>query len=200
MSMRLPFIVPGELTPVQKVLYDDMRAEIAASFNMFATERADGALTGPWNVSLHHPAVGKASWELTKAVDAIGVLPDNVKEIAILVVAGHYRTPYEIYAHVVASERAGMPLSRISAIVANTKPTGLSAEEGIAFDVARALCQGAPLPEPTWQRAVDTFTKLGAGQLIHLVAVYTLISTTLNGFNVPVPQEKCHAERRRKAP
>ena len=65
--------------------------------------------TGRWNVSLHHPAVGEGSWELTKAVNAIGALPANVKEVVILVVGGHHWTAYEIYAHVAVAERAGMP-------------------------------------------------------------------------------------------
>lgn len=166
-----------------------MRAGMALGPNAFSTERADGALIGPWNVSLHHPEIGKASWELAKAVDAIGVLPMHAKEIAILVVTGHYRAPYEIYAHVAASERAGMPLARITAIVANAKPSDMTMEESIAFDVAYALCRGGPLPEPIWQLAVDAFTKVGASQLVHLVAVYSLVSMTLNGFNVPVPHE-----------
>jgi 4-carboxymuconolactone decarboxylase len=186
--MRLPPIIPADLTPIQKTLYDDMRAGIAKGFNTFATERSDGALIGPWNASLHHPAVGKASWELTEAVNAIGVLPANVKEIAILVVAGHYRAAYQIYAHVAASERAGMPDTRISAIVANSRASDLTADEAVAFDVAYALCQGGPLPEPTWQLAVDAFSELGASELIYLVGVYSFISMTLNGFDVPVPQ------------
>lgn len=186
--MRLPLINPADLTPVQKTLYDDMCAGIAQGFNAFATERPDGALIGPWNASLHHPAVGKASWELTKAVNAIGVLPTNVREIAILVVAGHYQATYQIYAHAAASERAGMLPIRIDALTANVRPSDLSTDEAVAFDVAYALCQGGPLPEPTWQRAVDAFGELGTSQLIYLVGVYSFISMTLNGFDVPVPQ------------
>jgi 4-carboxymuconolactone decarboxylase len=187
--LRLPFIIPSDLTPAQRVLYDEMRAGMIVGSNTFSTERADGALTGPWNVSLHHPDIGKASWELAKAVDAIGVLPAHAKEIAILVVTGHHRAPYEIYAHVAASERAGMSLARIAAIVANAKPGDMTLEESVAFDVAYALCQGGPLSEPIWQRAVDAFGNLGASQLVYIVGVYSLVSMTLNGFNVPVPHD-----------
>jgi 4-carboxymuconolactone decarboxylase len=58
-----------------------MRAGIATGFNAFQTVLDDGSMIGPWNTSLHHPGVGKASWELTKAVNAMGALPANAKEI-----------------------------------------------------------------------------------------------------------------------
>lgn len=188
--MRLPLIPPEDLTPVQKALYDDMRAGIATGFNAFQTERSDGTLIGPWNASLHHPGVGKASWELTKAVNAIAVLPPNVKEVVILVVGGHYRAAYELYAHVAVAERTGMPLKTISALVAGIKSNDLVHDEAVAFDVAYSLCRGGALPEPIWRLAVETFGKLGTSQLIYLVGVYSLVSMTLNGFDIPVPDRE----------
>jgi 4-carboxymuconolactone decarboxylase len=71
--MRLPPIHPSALDPVQKDLYDDMRAGIATGFNGFRTALDDGSMIGPWNASLHHPAVGKASWQLTQAVNALAM-------------------------------------------------------------------------------------------------------------------------------
>jgi 4-carboxymuconolactone decarboxylase len=185
--MRLPLIPPAALDPVQRELYDDMRAGVATGFNAFRTTLDDGTMIGPWNASLHHPAIGKASWELTKAVNAMDVLPATVKEVAILVVGGYHRASYEIYAHVAVAERLRMPLARISSLVANLKPADLTAEEAVAFDVAYSLCRGGPLPEPTWRLAVDTFGDLGAAQLIYLVGVYAFVATTLNGFDAPAP-------------
>ncbi len=188
--MRLPLIDPADFNPLQQALYDDMRAGIATGFNAFKTSDDDGKMIGPWNVSLYHPAVGKGSWELTKAVNAIGVLPANVKEVVILVVGGHYRAAYEIYAHVAVAERAGMPLERISALVSNTKPDDLAADENAAFDMALALCRGGPVPEPVWRQAVSTLGDLGTAQLVYLVGVYAFIAITLNGFDVPAPDRE----------
>jgi 4-carboxymuconolactone decarboxylase len=185
--MRLPLIPPTELDPVQSELYNDMRAGIATGFKSFRTALDDGTMVGPWNASLHHPAVGKASWELTKAVNAMGVLPANVKEVAILVVAGFHKAAYEIYAHVAVAERLSMPLARISSLVANLKPADLTADEGVAFDIAYLLCRGGVLAEPEWRLSIEAFGDLGAAQLVYLVGVYALVSTTLNGFDVPVP-------------
>jgi 4-carboxymuconolactone decarboxylase len=43
------------------------------------------------------------------------------------------------------------------------------------------------LPEPCWQLALKTFGEKGAMELVYLVGLYSLVSMTLNGFNVPVP-------------
>ncbi len=185
--MRLPLIDPADFDSVQQSLYDDMRAGIAANFGAFQTVLADGRMIGPWNVSLHHPTVGKGAWELTKAVNAIGVLRANVKEVVILVVGGRYRAAYEIYAHAAVAERVGMPLARISALVSSIKPGDLADDEAAAFDLALALCRGGPVPEPVWRLAVETLGDLGAAQLVYLVGVYAFVATTLNGFDVPAP-------------
>jgi hypothetical protein len=84
--MRLPLIPPDQLSSQQKSLYDEMRKGIASNFNAFKVEREDGALMGPWNPWLHEPGIGKAIWDLTLAMTANASLPDNVRQIAILVV------------------------------------------------------------------------------------------------------------------
>ncbi len=112
--MRLPLIAPADLTPAQKPLYDDMRAGIAGNFNTFKTIREDGALMGPWNPWLHEPAIGKAIWDFTLAMTANATLPDNVRQIAILVVGARFDAAYEIYAHIAVAEHEGMKPERLA--------------------------------------------------------------------------------------
>ena len=188
--MRLPLIAPADLTPEQKPLYDDMRRGIAGHFNAFLVEREDGALMGPWNPWLHEPAIGKAIWDLTLAMTANAVLKDNVRQIAILVVGARYNAAYELYAHVAVAEKEGMTAARLAALVAGLKPVDLSPEENAAFDFSYALSRGGTLPEPLYRLAIDTFGQHGTNELIYLVGLYALVSTTLNGFNVPVPERE----------
>jgi len=188
--MRLPLIAPADLSAEQKPLYDDMRKGIASNFNAFKVEREDGALMGPWNPWLHEPAIGKAIWGLTLAMTANAVLPDNVRQIAILVVGAHFDAAYEIYAHFAIAKREGMSTERLATLVADLKPGGLAANESVAYDVAYALSRGGTLPEPLYSLAVSTFGQHGANELIYLVGLYALVSTTLNGFNVPVPENE----------
>lgn len=47
---------------------------------------------------------------------------------------------------------------------------------------------GSVLPELVYRQAVATFGEDGAAELIYLVGLYCLVSVTLNGFDVPVPE------------
>ncbi|RZK92012.1 MAG: carboxymuconolactone decarboxylase family protein [Methylobacterium sp.] len=188
--MRLPLIPPSELTPEQKPLYEDMRKGIASNFNAFMVEREDGALMGPWNPWLHEPRIGKAIWDLTLAMTAEASLPDPVRQIAILVVGARFNAAYEIYAHIAVAEREGMSPERLATLVSAQKPVDLSPEESVAYDAAYALVRGGVLPEPIYRLAVSTFGQHGTNELIYLVGLYSLVSTTLNGFNVPVPERE----------
>jgi 4-carboxymuconolactone decarboxylase len=188
--MRLPLIPRAELTPEQRPLYDAMRKGIASNFNAFKVEREDGALMGPWNPWLHEPAIGKAIWDLTLAMTANATLTDNVRQIAILVVGAHFDAAYEIYAHIAVAEREGMKAERLSTLVAGLRPNDLAPDESVAFDFAYKLVRGGTLPEPLYRLAVDTFGQHGTNELIYLVGLYALVSTTLNGFNVPVPERE----------
>ena len=83
-----------------------------------------------------------------------------------------------------------MTAERLATLVADLKPGDLGKEESVAYDVAYALSRGGTLPEPLYRLAVATFGQHGANELIYLVGLYALVSTTLNGFNVPVPERE----------
>jgi 4-carboxymuconolactone decarboxylase len=188
--MRLPLIAPADLTDAQKPLYADMKQGIASNFSDFKTVADNGALMGPWNPWLHEPVIGKAVWDLTKAMSMQATLPDPARQVAILVTGAHFDAAYELYAHIAVAEREGMSASRLSALCANLKPADLDAQESVAYDVAFALVNGGVLPEPCYRLAVETFGQHGANELIYLVGLYALVSMTLNGFNVPVPERE----------
>jgi hypothetical protein len=193
--MRLPLIPPAKLSTEQKQLYADMKKGVASNFNAFITLAPEGtpdagALMGPWNPWLHEPRIGSAVWELTKAMTIEATLPDPVRQIAILVTGAHFDSAYELYAHIAVAEKENMSDARLATLVSGSRPTDLTKEEGVGYDVAYALVNGGVLPEPVYRLAVNTFGQHGANELIYLVGLYCLVSMTLNGFNVPVPERE----------
>ena len=51
-----------------------------------------------------------------------------------------------------------------------------------------AANSGDPLPDT--DTAVGGFGQHSTNEMIYLVGLYCLVSTTLNGFNVPVPERE----------
>src|SRR6476659_11442414 len=160
--MRLPLIKPADLTEQQKPLFEDMKQGIASNLQGFANIGSDGALLGPWNPWLHEPKFGKPVWELTKAMVSNPSLPVNVREVAILVTGAHFRSAYELYAHVIVAEHRGLSDEKLATIVAGQRPVDLTRQEAVAYDVASALVGGGVLPELTWRAAVKEFGERGA--------------------------------------
>ncbi|HLH11979.1 MAG TPA: carboxymuconolactone decarboxylase family protein [Methylovirgula sp.] len=186
--MRLDPIAPADLTPDQRALYDDMREGIAKNFKGFVSMRADGALLGPWAPWLHEPSFGAPSWNLVRALADKPSLPRPVREVAILVTGAHFKSAYELYAHVLIGEQRGLSDEKLATIVAGQRPADLTREESIAYDFASALVNGGVLPELTYKTAIAAFGQHGAAELSYLVGLYALVSITLNTFDVPVPE------------
>ena len=185
--MRLPIVSPAELNDEQKPLYEDMKKGMQDHFKGFVSLRSDGALLGPWNPWLREPKFGKPVWELVKAMVSAPSLPAAVREVAILVTGAHFRSAYELYAHVLVAEQRGLTDEKLSTIVAGQRPVDLTKQEAVAYDVASALVNGGVLPELTYRAAVEQFGTHGAAELSYLVGVYCMVSVTLNTFDVPVP-------------
>jgi 4-carboxymuconolactone decarboxylase len=186
--MRLPLVDPNNLTPEQRPLYEDMRTGIQANFKGFTAINDKGELIGPWNPWLKFAKFGGPVWELVKALSSAPSLPRPVREIAILVTGAKFHSAYEIYAHVLVAELRGTSDDKIATIVAGQRPGDLTREEAIAYDMASALVSGGVLPALTYQQAVGVFGEQGTAELIYLVGLYCMVSVTLNGFDVPVPE------------
>jgi 4-carboxymuconolactone decarboxylase len=186
--MRLPVLSPAALNDEQKPLYEDMRKGIKSYFGGFVNVRSDGALLGPWNPWLHAPKFGKPVWDLVKTMIADPCLAPAVREVAILVTGAHFRSAYELYAHVLVAEQRGLSDEKLSAIVAGQRPSDLTRPEAVAYDFASALVNGGVVPELTYRAATREFGAQGAAELSYLVGLYCMVSITLNTFDVPVPE------------
>lgn len=116
-------------------------------------------------------------------------LPKAVREIAILTM-GHLRAAYEIYPHVCVVEQTGLPDDKLATIVAGQRPAGLTREEALAYDIVSAVVNGGVLPELTYRHAVEVSGQPATAELCYLVGLYCLVSITLGGFDVPVPEAR----------
>ena len=188
--MRLPPIPPSELSNEQRGLYDTLKAGIDRQFQGFQTARADGALLGPFNPWLHEPRIGRAVWELTEAVSACGALPEKARQVAILATGARFKAAFELYAHVQVARDKGLAEDKVATITAGQRPADLSPDEAAVYDAAAALNAGGVLPRPVYDRVQAAFGPRGIAELIHLVGLYAMGCTTLNGFDVPVPEQQ----------
>ena len=194
--MRLPPLPPSSLSSEQKELYDDIMDVVKESFGSFIVAREDGALIGPFNAMLHFPAFGRAAWAMNRTMYDRTTLPKSVLQVAVLVTGTRLGARYTIYGHEHLAESAGVPATKIATIVAGERPTDLTRNEAVAYDVAAALNRGAPLPETIYQAGIDAFGEQGMAEIIYLVGCFHLIGIILNGYDVSVPGREDGVGRR----
>ncbi len=150
----------------------------------------DGALKGPWDPLLRSPELGYALQALGEAVRFKSSLPDQIRELAILVCARHWRANYEWFAHAAIARKAGLPEAIIEAVMAKAPlPTGEgpeSAAEVYAF--ARVLNETGEVDAKTYAAALDVLGEQRVVEVTITVGYYGLISKLLNTFEMPVPK------------
>lgn len=186
--MRLEAIKPENLNSEQKALYQDMKAGIEKNFQGFQAIREDGALIGPWAPWIKFPQIGGPIWELTKALSMKSTLPKSVREVAILVTGTKFHSGYELYAHILIAELRGLSDEKIATIVSGQRPVDLEEDEALVYDFTFALVNGGLLPELVYKKAIHKFGEESTAELIYLIGLYCMVSITLNGFDVPIPE------------
>jgi 4-carboxymuconolactone decarboxylase len=185
--MRLRPIPAQELQGAQIELHRSMSEVIDAHFGDLVARRSDGALLGPFNGWLHFPQFGGPAWKLNRSLWEHRVLPGPIHQLVILVTAARFGARYEMYGHEYFAARAGLAVSKIATIAGGERPADLTADECVAYDMARALNRGGPLPESTYRAAADRFGESGAAEITFLVGCFSLVAVTLNAFEASVP-------------
>ena len=189
MPVRLPPIAPAELTADQRPFYDEMQAGIAVSYHGVQTADQHGALVGPFNPWLYQPDIGRAIWALNRVLSAPSSIPDRPREIATLVVGGHFRATYEVESHRIFATRDGIPPASVDTIMAGHRPDTLTEEEACAYDFAAALCAGGVVPGPVYARTLRRFGPRTTSELVYLCGFYALACMTMNAYDVAGPEQ-----------
>ena len=114
-------------------------------------------------------------------------------EVAILVEAREWRAEFEWWAHVRLARRAGVGAEVIAAIQDEREPVFSDAGEEIAWRFSRELLTRRRVSAATYRAARERFGENGVMELVTLLGYYTLVSMTLNAFEVPLPEGQAPA-------
>jgi 4-carboxymuconolactone decarboxylase len=186
---RLPRLVPAELDAEQRVLYDAIAGgRRAQGPQLFRLTDADGCLEGPFNAFLLQPRLGSALQALGSAVRYETGLDDRSREIAILVVAAHWRSAFEWYAHEAVARAAGLTSPDLAAILDNQLGV-LAGREAVVARTAAALAARGDLDDAEYREAAAELGPDGLFELLTLVGYYATLALQLRVFRIPAPAE-----------
>lgn len=187
MTPRLGRLDPAALDPDQRALYEQIaHGPRAQGRQAFALVDAGGRLAGPFNAMLLSPRVGGALQELGAAVRYGSGLTDRAREIAILVVAHHWRSAFEIYAHEAVGAVSGLSADELGALRAGEFGRLGEAGERLVAVTTAALAAHGDLDDEQYAAAV-ALGERALFELTTLVGYYATLALQLRVFRVDAP-------------
>lgn len=173
--MRLGPPDPDTQTAEQKRVYE------------IITSGPRGRVRGPLAIWLHRPELAEAAQALGAYCRYGSSLEPRLSELAILCMACVWQAEFEWWAHKPIALKAGLSPEVVDALKAGERPAFTNPEEAVVHDIVFTLSKDRRIPDELYDRGR---TILGNDRLVDLVGLcgyYTLISMTLNAFDVQLP-------------
>ncbi len=184
----MPRLRPEQLTPDQRRLYDEMTGGPRNNGRRsFPLTDGDGVLTGPFNAMLASPVVGTALQRLGAAIRYQTELPDQVRELVILMVSAHLGSEYEWYVHEPIARNSGLSDEVITAIKDGLRPPFADTAQQAAHDLTIAVLRSEDIPNPQFAAAVEALGTQGVFEISTIVGYYWLLAAQLRLFQVGPP-------------
>jgi 4-carboxymuconolactone decarboxylase len=186
--LRVPRLRPEELSAEQRRLYDELlEGPRGQGPQFFALTDADGVLTGPFNAMLASPRVGTALQSLGAALRYRTDLPDQTRELVILVVAGSLGSDFEWHAHEPVARHYGLDGEVIAALHDGRQPSLTDQAQQAAYNLAVALLHGEDVPDERYAAMVRVLGTQGIFDVSATVGYYWLLAAQLRLFRVGRP-------------
>lgn len=174
--MRIRDLSPEDMNDAQKRV-----AEEAASGKR-------GRMPAPLRAWIHSPEFGARAQTLGEFLRYDTILGAELSELAILLIARHWTSHYEWYIHKREALKAGVSPDVVDAI-ASRSGTPFPDEKAEALRLyVTELLEKKIVSAETHALAVERLGEQGVVELVGLLGYYTLVSMTLNAFEIMPPE------------
>jgi 4-carboxymuconolactone decarboxylase len=183
---RLSYVEPARMSAEQKELYDSIASGPRAAKRKSLVD-ADGHLTGPFNAFLHLPALGKHWSEIGEALRFRTGIERRLFELAILIVAVHWRSGHEWAAHARLAREAGISEEIVTALKNGARPVFAKADEEAVFHFVGELVTQRRASNSSYNALVSVLGETRLVELVNAVGYYVALAAMLNAFDVHPP-------------
>lgn len=170
---RHPNINEADLTPDQQDVFDIIAGG------------PRGTVVGPLRVWLQSPGLASKAQALGQYVRYDSALPPHFSELAILVTARYWSSGFEWAHHVPIALDAGISEDAVATIGQAARCTFSDPAMQAVFDFAVQLHRDKAVRDDVYQIAQTELGLQGCVDLVGICGYYTLISMTINVFDVP---------------
>lgn len=182
---RLGPIRTETMTEAQRRVFDGITGGPRAKGNPAEFLNEDGALRGPFNAMLYAPELGELLQQLGGKLRYEGVIPGQLRELAILVVGRHFKADYEWWAHAKVGKKEGLTDAVIEQIMNGQVPDDPA--QATVYRFVSDLQTKTRVDDVLYAAALELLGQQGVTELVFLAGYYATISHILNAFEVGLP-------------
>lgn len=172
---RIKSVDPDRMTPAQR----------AAAAVVAAGPR--GSVRGPFAVLLNSPGTFAAAQGLGAYLRFESPIPANLRELAILATARHWRQDYEWTVHAALAATAGVSTRAIAALAAGAEPMDLTPHEALVLQFCDQLNRSGNVDDATYAQVESVLDTEGVIDLCAVCGYYALLAMVMNVARNPLP-------------
>lgn len=135
---------------------------------------------GPYAPLWHSPEVMLDVEALGRRLRYKSVFPENLKEMAILMVARHMNQPYEWSVHQPIAVQCGISEALCASLEARTRPVDMTADETLIYETMQEFFMHKTLSPATFANMENKWGKRGIVEMASLIGIYSLLAYVLN--------------------
>ena len=174
---RMPPLGPEQMTEAQR----------AAATALASGPR--GGVRGPFIPLLRSPELMDRLQKVGEYLRYQSALERRLCEFVILITSRQWTQQFEWSVHVPLARAAGLEAGIAEALADGRRPSGMAADEEIAYDFCDELFRTHGVSETTYQRAIAQFSEQGVIDLLGIVGYFTTVSMVMNVAHTPAPED-----------
>lgn len=147
-----------------------------------------GKMVGPIQVWLTNPELAEKAQSLGAFCRYGTSLSGRLSELAILITGAHWKAGYEWHVHAPIGLQAGLDPQAVEAIRRGEFPHLPRPDEAAVYAFTKELLETRRVSDSTYAQATRELGERGVVELVGILGYYTLISMTIVGFELPVPE------------
>jgi 4-carboxymuconolactone decarboxylase len=170
LAMRLPKLSYEQLSPEQKVVWDEVVAGPRKKMH------------GPFFAWLHSAELLSRGQNLGLYARFHSSLPPRLSELCILIMSAHWKVTGEWFDHFPIARDLGVDADALDALRRGLPAKFKQDDEIVVYDFAEELLRRRDVSDATYRRATDVLGERGVLDVVAVLGYYSFIAMTMKAF------------------
>lgn len=188
--LRATQLLPEAMNDEQRQLYDAIvGGPRGTGPQLFELQDESGGLNGPFNAFLLSPKMGEALQSVGVALRFSSGMTPRLREMAILLVAAHWNSAFEWYAHERIGRSVGVTDAELELLKRGSPPNCEDPVEASGLRLVSQLLAG-DIGDEAFAAACAALGRATLFELSTLVGYYGTLALQMRLFRVSVPSDE----------